>query len=136
MNKNKEVGLKKERILQLLRYAIVGGLAIGIYHIILYGLTEYFKVPYLISATAATIISFLINFILHKFWTFNNYDIQAVPKQLSWYTLMKITLAVTNIILLYCLVDYLKLYYLIASGIVTVFISVVSFILTHKIFHK
>ncbi len=126
--------MKKEKIRQIFRYLTSGGLAVFIYYAILYCFTELLQIWYIASATTATIMAFLLNFTLHKFWTFNNYDLKSVPKQLTWYTIMKISLSLANLILLYCLVEALKMHYLLASIILTAGSSVISYILTNKIF--
>lgn len=129
--------MKKERvkkILRFMRFAVGGGTALVMYYIILYVLTEFVDVWYVVSSAIAGILSFGINFILQKFWTFRNHDKRSMPKQVAWYAVMKLCLLVAGTALLYWLVEYLHLRYLIASAILTVFFSIVSYIITHKIF--
>ena len=128
--------LTKEKLLQLIRYSISGGTAIAVYYVLLYALTELLAVWYMISASIATIVSLVINFTLHKFWTFKNYDLTVVHIQFGWYTALKIALSLANVILLYILVDYLSLHYLVASVLLTIILSLISFILTNIIFSE
>lgn len=104
------------------------------YYATLYVLTEFVGVWYLVSSIVAGSLSFGVNFLLQKFWTFQNYDTKAVPKQALWYAVMKFGLLLAGTASLYWLVEYVQVQYLAASAILTVFFSIVSYIITHKIF--
>ncbi len=135
-NKTKRRTLKKEKVLQILRFLISGGVSLITYYLTLYTLTDAVSVWYVASSIIAGILSFGINFALQKFWTFKNKDLRAIPKQLIWYSVMKLGMIGGNAALLYCLVDYLHLHYLVASVILTIVFSIVSYFITHTIFKK
>lgn len=61
---------KKEIAFQFLKYSLVGLIGTFINIIILYILTEYFKIYYIISAIIAIGITVITNFIGNKIWTF------------------------------------------------------------------
>ena len=61
---------KKEIILQFFKFATVGLTGTIINIIILYVLTEYFGVYYIISALIAIGTTLITNFIGNKIWTF------------------------------------------------------------------
>ncbi|MBU4369527.1 GtrA family protein [Patescibacteria group bacterium] len=57
---------------QLSRFVVVGGLSAAINFLILYSFTEWLNVWYLISCILGFIFSAIFNFLVNKFWTFNN----------------------------------------------------------------
>jgi len=57
---------------QLSKFVIIGGLSMLINFLILYSLTEWLNVWYLISCILGFIFSAIFNFLVNKFWTFNN----------------------------------------------------------------
>ncbi len=126
--------MNKQKYLQITRFLVGGGVGVVVYYVALYILTEFAMVWYVVSATIAFILNNGINFIIQRFWTFKNNDTKAVPMQLTLYFGMGISVLVINTALLYILVEYAHLYYLMAQLILTVILTVVSFVITKKIF--
>jgi putative flippase GtrA len=56
--------------IQILKYALVGGAAFLIDFSLLYFLTEYIHIHYILSATAAFVAGLLCNYILSVLWVF------------------------------------------------------------------
>jgi putative flippase GtrA len=119
---------------RILRFLSAGGLGVLLYYLVLYTLTDFIGVWYLASAAIASIVNWTSNFVLQKFWTFQNKDRKNLHKQAGIYAVMAIGLFGANLLLLYVLVDYLRLWYLGAQVIVTVLLTGVSFIITSRIF--
>jgi dolichol-phosphate mannosyltransferase len=111
-----------------------GGIGVILYYAILYLLTEFADVWYVISAIIAFTVSNGINFIVQKLWTFKNRDAEAAKKQYILYLSMGVCLLVANTLLLYVLVEYGHLNYLIAQAILTVLVTIVNFAATKRIF--
>jgi putative flippase GtrA len=86
------------------------------------------------SAIGAFVLNNVVNFLIQKFWTFKSNDTGAVPRQLSLYFVMGVCFLVANTLLLYLLVEYVHLYYLIAQLILTILLTIVSFVITRRIF--
>jgi len=57
---------------QLSKFVVIGGTSALINFIILYSLTEWLNVWYVISSIFGFVLSAIFNFLLNKFWTFNN----------------------------------------------------------------
>lgn len=124
----------KSPLWQIIRFGLVGILAVGLYYGILYALTEFLHVWYLLSAIIAYVFNISSNFILHKYWTFKNKDKQKVRKQILWYFVLCISFFIINTVSLYILVEIIHLYYLHAQIILTVILSITSYFLTKRIF--
>lgn len=128
--------MKTEKFYSFLRFVVGSSLALVTYYTTLYISTEYLSIWYLASSCLAGGTSFVINFTLQKYWTFRNHEIKAVPKQLAYYFLVKLVLFVINTALLFYLVEQVHIGYLMASLVLAVLYSIVSYYLTHKIFGK
>ncbi|MGP1443506.1 MAG: GtrA family protein [Dialister pneumosintes] len=61
----------KERIEEVIRFLIVGGGCFLLEYILLYVLTEYMHIGYLVSSTIAFTVSLLVNYILCLLVVFN-----------------------------------------------------------------
>src|SRR3989344_1764390 len=110
------------------RFLIVGGLSVITYYSLLWGLTEFAGVWYIVSAVVAFVGYYFVNFLSQKYWTFKNNDSDALNRQLIQYTLMATANWIINTSLLYILVEYLHLYYLVAQVILTVLVSVIAYL--------
>ncbi|PIS41900.1 MAG: hypothetical protein COT25_00610 [Candidatus Kerfeldbacteria bacterium CG08_land_8_20_14_0_20_42_7] len=64
----------KTRMQEFIRYCLAGIIGVGGYYLLLYVLTDYVGWWYILSATIASVVNFLSNFLLQKFWTFKNRD--------------------------------------------------------------
>ena len=123
---------KSTAVLRFITGGTMGGLT---YYILIYILTDFFNLWYILSSIIAFICNVLINFIIHRFWTFEDKNKKAT-KQLIFYLILMVNYHVLNIVLLYLMVEYLNLYYLIAQLIITTVLFVPSFIFTKVIFTK
>jgi len=116
------------------RFCIAGAAGVIAYYTALYGLTEYLGVWYVTSAMVGFTLNTGLNFILQKFWTFQNKEKHMVGRQLVLYIAMTISFLVGNALFLYLMVEYLHMWYIGAQVILTVGISILSFIISGRIF--
>ncbi len=124
------------RFKQAARFCIAGAAGIIAYYAALYGLTEYLGVWYVVSAVLGFILNTGLNFTLQKFWTFQNKETEMVGRQLALYAVMTICFLIGNTVFLYLMVQYLHLWYIGAQVILTVVISILSFIISGRIFRN
>ncbi len=122
------------RLGQIVRFCVAGAAGVIAYYAALYGLTEYLGVWYVISAVIGFILNTGLNFTLQKFWTFENKEIHMVGRQLALYVAMTVSFLISNALFLYLMVEYLHLWYIGAQVILTIVISVLSFIISRRIF--
>ncbi len=119
---------------QIRRFLSAGGVGVLLYYLILYFLTDVVGVWYLASAVTASVVNYVSNFILQKFWTFENRGTRNIHEQAGKYAIMVAALFMANLLLLYLLVEYARLWYLAAQVIVTVFLTVISYSVSRRIF--
>lgn len=122
------------RLGQVVRFCIVGLAGVIIYYVALYGLTEYLGVWYVISAVIGFVLNTGLNFILQKFWTFQNKETHMVGRQLVLYVTMFASFLIGNTVFLYLMVEYLHMWYMTAQVILTAVISALSFVISGRIF--
>lgn len=117
---------------QLFRFGIVGFTAFLIDAGLLYVLTEYLHIYYLISSVISFIVSLIYNYILSIFWVFDVKKKQTYKEVLLFTILSVIGLGVNQLVM-YIGVDLLKIYYMLCKIISTIIVMVYNFV-TRKIF--
>lgn len=117
---------------QLFRFGIVGFTAFLIDAGLLYILTEYCHIYYLVSSIISFIISLIYNYILSIFWVFDVKKKQTIKEVLLFTILSVIGLGVNQLVM-YLGVDLLHIYYMLCKIFATIIVMVYNFI-TRKIF--
>ena len=120
--------------MQKIRFLLGGAVGVSLYYATLYILTEKMRIWYVASATVAFVLNWNANFIIQKYWTFENRDHNATRNQAIKYFTMALGLLITNNGLLYLLVEYVGLWYITAQIVLTIVLTIVSFIITRRIF--
>lgn len=118
------------------RFLIAGGAATLANLSTLYLLTDFAGLWYLASASAAFVIGVTVSFLLQKFWTFRNHEIEArfLSSQFFSYLIVTLINLALNTALLYGLVEYLKVFYLAGQIIVSALIAFESYFVYRYIF--
>ncbi len=122
------------KISQFIRFISAGGLGVLVYYFLLYTLTDFIGVKYIISALIASIANLSINFVLQKFWTFKNKSIKNVYRQVVKYLALAVAIFTFNLILLYIIVEYAHLQYLLAQFLITILLTIISYLASRLIF--
>lgn len=117
---------------QLFRFGIVGGLAFLIDSGVLFVLTEYLNVYYLVSSVISFIVSLIFNYILSILWVFDVKKKQTI-KEISLFVILSVIGLGINQVVMYVGADILNIYYMICKIISTFIVMVYNFI-TRKIF--
>lgn len=107
--------------IQFFRYTLVGGFAFIVDFGLLFLLTEYFHVHYLISAGISFLIGLLLNYFLSIKWVFTTRIIENKWLELLIFSLIGLIGLGLNEFFLWVFTDILLLYYLI-SKLITSFI--------------
>lgn len=109
---------------QLFKFSIIGVLNTLINLAVLYILTEFFGIYYIISAIIAFLFAVTNSFLLNKTWTFNEKLIYKTKSKYVKFLSVTISALIVNLILLYVLVEYFNIYYMIAQifGVLSNFI--------------
>ena len=121
---------------QIIRFAIVGAVSVFTYYALLYGLTEFAAMWYMLSAFAAFVGYYMVNFLSQKFWAFQNKDKKYIKRQLTQFTIMAVGNWILNTSLLYVLVEYAHMWYMFAQAILTVVVSIIAYFALRYIFRR
>ncbi len=101
----------------MFRYLIAGSFGALVNMVSMYIFTSMLYVWYIASAVFAFLISLLVTFFLQKMWTFGDKKLEVAHarRQAGFYVLSSTSFLVLNILMLYTLVDSLKIGYLFAQ---------------------
>lgn len=101
------------------RFAISGGVATATDVALLYLLTEFVGMWYLLSSVFSFMIGSLTHFTISRYWVFKNFD-KSYWRQYSSFFLIHLGGLAINITGLYILVEFIEIYYIIAKLMVVV----------------
>ncbi len=117
---------------QIFRFGIVGFTAFLIDAGLLYVLTEFCHIHYLISSIISFTVSLVYNYILSIFWVFDVKMKQTI-KEVAVFVILSIFGLGINQLVMYLGVDLLHIYYMLCKILATGIVMVYNFI-TRKIF--
>ncbi|MGD9488623.1 MAG: GtrA family protein [Calditrichaceae bacterium] len=100
----------------LLKFSIVGSSGVLVNMFVLYALTEYFKIYYMVSSIIAIELSILANFTLNEAWTWADRKKSGNYSRIVRYHLsVGIAAVLANGVLLVVLTEIFDIYYLISN---------------------
>ena len=127
----------KNGVLQLVRYVFVGGIATVVDWGVLFILTEYAHLYYLVSAIIAFIAGLITNFILSKLLVFkaNEARMNAVMEFVSYAIIGVIGLGITELIM-FLFTDLWHTHYMISKIVATIIVFAWNYIARKLIVYK
>ena len=120
----------KNGVLQ--RYIFSGVTAVAADLFILYALTDFFHLWYLLSSVLALGVGFIVSFVMQKFWTFRNKSMERVHIQFTLHVLLSILNIGLNTVFLFGLVEYLSLQYILAQILSTSVLAGMNYFIFQK----
>lgn len=102
-------------------YSVGGALGFVVDFSLLFILTEYAGLHYLISTAIAVIIAILVNYSWQRFVTFKSSE-RNVAKQFGKFVIISVFAIGLTALLMYILVDIVGLWYLLAKIFVTIIV--------------
>ena len=99
---------------------------------LLYVLTEWLRLHYLLSAVLAFIVAFFVSFILQKFWTFGDHSTDKLHSQAALYFVVAALNLLLNTLLLYFFVDVMGFWYIFAQILASGLIACESFFISRS----
>ena len=123
----------RKLLIQIFKFAIVGGIATIIDFVFLYVFREFCHFPVLVSNTLSFCISVIYNYIASVKWVFDVNKEKNAKKQFVIFIIFSVIGLILNNIIMWITVDFLSIYYLLAKVIATVIVMVFNFV-TRKIF--
>ena len=121
--------MTRAKFFEIVRFLIAGTTATLVNMIVLYALTEFAGVWYLLSLTVAFLIAFLISFTLQKFWTFAEKNKERMGNQAVWFFIVQMGGLLFNMLALYIAVDVFGLWYMGAQFFILLFIAASNFLI-------
>jgi dolichol-phosphate mannosyltransferase len=115
---------------------VSGGVVMAAYYAPYYLLTEFCGVWYLVSSIVGSITSSVTNFVLQKYWTFENKSVEKMHRQVIEFTLVSVAIAGANTGMLYILVGKLHVHYLLAQMVVTGILCIASYFIVGWVFRE
>lgn len=117
----------KKLIEQLMKFGVVGVIASLIDFGVLYVLTEFLGINYLVSSTISFLASVIFNYILSVKWVFVTAKTNKT-KELLLFTVLSAVGLVINNLLMWVFVEKAGVYYMLAKVIATVVVMLYNFI--------
>lgn len=118
---------------RLFRFLVSGATVAAVQLVILYALTEWAGLWYIVSASLAFLVGFVTSFVLQRFWTFADRATSAYGKQLIFYIILNAWNLCLNASGMYALVEHLHLWYMAAQFIMFLVIAIESFVVMQLI---
>lgn len=104
---------------RVVRYIVAGGVTAASNLAVLYALTEYLHVWYLLSSLVAVCVAWVVGFLLQKFWAFREHSLDTMHAQFAMHALLSVANIVLNAALLFALVEWAHLWYMAAQVVVS-----------------
>jgi len=120
-------------LIQLFRYAVVGGCAYAIDFGALFYLTDYLHIHYLISAAAAFSLGLMTNYILSIYWVFSKRSVSNKQTEFLLFALIGLIGLGFNEAAMWLFTGLASFHYLVSKLISTVFIFFWNFFARKKI---
>lgn len=124
---------KKKLLIQIMRFGVVGGTAFLIDYGILYCLTEFVGINYLLSGTISFSVSVIYNYILSKIWVFDTHKNDRKITEFIIFVILSVIGLGINQIIMYIGVEYMNAYYMLVKIVATFIVMIYNFI-TRKLF--
>jgi putative flippase GtrA len=107
--------MNKHSFYEFVRFSIVGVINTLVNLIVLFVLTEFFGVYYLISAIFAFLAAVTNSFILNKTWTFRYNSKDSIHIKYIQFLVVSILAFIVNMIVLYSFTEYFHFHYMISQ---------------------
>ena len=125
--------VKNKLSIQLFKYALVGGIAFLLDFSMLYVLTDYLHIYYILSATAAFIAGLLCNYILSVYWVFNERALSNKLAEFLVFSLIGVIGLLLNDGLIWTLTEAGKMHYLASKVLAAIVIFFWNFFARRQI---
>ena len=126
----------KKIIEQILKFGVVGFLAFLVDYSVLFILTEFVGVHYLVSGAISFSASVVFNYILSIIWVFEVKEDQNKIYQFIIFVILSVIGLLINQLIIWLLVEKLAIYYMIAKIVATAVVMVYNFVTRKLIIEK
>ncbi|MDO4287879.1 MAG: GtrA family protein [Eubacterium sp.] len=123
--------LKSERFAEIFRFAVNGGVSFVVDYAVLFILTEFFDVNYLISSGISFTLSVIVNYLICVLWVFKNVK-KNDTKTVVLFVGSSVIGLLINQVLMWFFVEITGLYYMIAKIIATIIVMIWNYVAKRK----
>ncbi len=123
---------RKKLLEQILKFGVVGVVAFLIDYSLLYVLTEFMSIHYMISSIISFLVSLIFNYIASIYWVFDVKQKQTF-KEIIIFTILSVIGLGINQLVMYLMTDVGNIYYMFSKLVATAVVMVWNFV-TRKIF--
>jgi putative flippase GtrA len=123
----------KKLIEQIMKFGVVGFLCFFIDYFVLFAVTEFLGIDYLISSAISFSVSVIVNYILSITFVFSTKKDANKAKEFILFVVLSLVGLLINQVIMWVSVEKMAIYYLIAKIGATAIVMVYNFI-TRKIF--
>jgi len=114
-------------IKQFVKFALVGIVNTLTNLTILYILTDFFGIYYMVSAVFGFLVAVTNSFIMNSFWTFKETSGVNRRKECSRFFVVSISALIVNLSFLYIFTEFFGIYYLLSQILAVGVATIVSF---------
>lgn len=114
-------------LIQLIRYTIVGGLAFIVDFGLLFLLTEYFGLYYILSATCSFLAGLLVNYYISTAWVFES-TIKSKQLEFTLFSLIGVVGLGLNDLLIWTFTEKFHIYYMLSKLITAILVYLWNFL--------
>ncbi len=118
---------KRAAAARVVRFVVSGGSAAFVNITLLYALTEYGGLWYIISSALSFIAAFFVSFLLQKYWAFRNRESRGSHVQMSLHLTTAVINLGLNLSLIYAFVEFGGMWYILAQIVSSIIIAFESF---------
>lgn len=108
--------------IQIVRYGIAGSLAFSVDVSILYLMTEYFFLNYLISAAIGFTAGMSVSYLLDAYWVFNAHTLKNRNMEFLIFFLLNIVGLGINVVVIWLVTEYGQTYYMLSKIVASFFV--------------
>jgi len=118
----------KEISIEFVKFAIVGVSNTLIHLSVLYVLTEFFSLWYILSSLLAFLVAVTNSFIFNTLWTFKSDIKHKTATKYGKFFVVSVITALSNLFFLYLFTEYFGLWYMMSQVIAIVLTLMMNFI--------
>ena len=128
--------MKKTTIEEFFKYILVGGTCTFIDVLILFFVTEYIGISYLLSSIFSFLVGVFINYFLCVFWIFKVKTAASRMHEFSYYLIITFGAMCINTFIIWILSEFFAVFYLIAKLIASLVTLIYNFALRKFFIHS
>lgn len=115
-------------IVTFIRYTLVAIIGLVCDMTTLFLLVEYVEFPVLLATALAFMVAVIVNFNLHKRWTFHDHS-NNLKRQFTSFFVISMVNFVLTLVFMYIFVDIVSLWYILAKLITATLVLIFSYIM-------